>query len=151
MCKLYNETLKMLGLYLYTLIIGHMSFKMLCILNKLILKKNLHNFVTNRIYCVLDLKKTTHQRKKIIHKNPCRNREMNPGHLSECVTSDPPSQLIVTSVVKLSYWTVSTQWVETSINKAELAGHTFSTNSFFSVIFLQTWITIFGSFSYLQE
>ena len=48
----------MLGMYLYTLIIGHMSFKMLSILNKLILRKNLHNFVTNRIYCVLDLKKT---------------------------------------------------------------------------------------------
>jgi len=36
--------------------------------------------------------------------------------------------------------------------KAECAGHTFFTNSFFfSIIFLHAWITTFGSFSYLRE
>jgi len=38
--------LKMLGLYLYTLIIGHKSCNMLSILNKLTLQKELQNFVT---------------------------------------------------------------------------------------------------------
>jgi len=43
--------------------------------------------------------------------------------------------------------------VNTNVNKAEFAGHTFLTNSFFSVIFLHAWIdlTILGSFSYLLE
>ena len=40
----------MLGLYLYTLIIGHNSVNMLSILNKLTLKKELQNFVTNKVF-----------------------------------------------------------------------------------------------------
>jgi len=39
----------MLGLYLYTLIIGHKSCNMLIILNKLTLQKKLQNFVTNNV------------------------------------------------------------------------------------------------------
>jgi len=46
----HNSNLKMLGLYLYTLIIGHKSVNMLSILNKLTLKKQLHNFVTNKVF-----------------------------------------------------------------------------------------------------
>jgi len=46
--KMY-ATLKMLGLYLHTLIISHKSCKMLSILNKLILQKNLQNIVTNNV------------------------------------------------------------------------------------------------------
>jgi len=42
--------LKMLGLYLYTLIIGHRSCNMLSILNKLILQKELQNFVTKNVF-----------------------------------------------------------------------------------------------------
>ena len=38
--------LKMLSLYMYTLIIGHKSCNMLSILNKLTLPKELQNFVT---------------------------------------------------------------------------------------------------------
>jgi len=37
----------MLGLYLYTYVIGHKSCNMLSILNKLTLQKTLQNFVTN--------------------------------------------------------------------------------------------------------
>jgi len=40
----------MLGLYLYTLIIGHKSCNMLSILNKLILQKKLQNFVTTNVF-----------------------------------------------------------------------------------------------------
>jgi len=42
--------LKMLGQYLYTLIIGHKSCKMLNILNKLTLQKKLQNCVTNNVF-----------------------------------------------------------------------------------------------------
>jgi len=44
--------LKMLGLYLYTLIIGHKSCKMLStsILNKLTLQKELQNCVINNVF-----------------------------------------------------------------------------------------------------
>jgi len=40
----------MLGLYLYTLIIGHKSCNMLSILNKLKLKKELQTFVINNVF-----------------------------------------------------------------------------------------------------
>jgi len=41
----------MLGLYLYTLIIGHKSCNMLSIINKLTLQKELQKFVTyNRVF-----------------------------------------------------------------------------------------------------
>jgi len=49
-----QSCLKMLGLYLYTLIIGHKSCNMLSILNKLRLQKKLQNVVT--CYVVLDKK-----------------------------------------------------------------------------------------------
>jgi len=45
-----GNILKMLGLYLQTLIISHKSCKMLSILNKLILQKNLQNIVTNNVF-----------------------------------------------------------------------------------------------------
>jgi len=42
--------LKMLGLYLYTLMFNHKSCKMLSILNKLTLQKDLQNIVTNIVF-----------------------------------------------------------------------------------------------------
>jgi len=48
--RITNVHLKMLGLYLHTLIISHKSCKMLSILNKLILQKNLQNIVTNNVF-----------------------------------------------------------------------------------------------------
>ena len=42
--------LKMLGLYLYTLIISHKSSNMLRLLNKLTLQKDLQIFVTNNVF-----------------------------------------------------------------------------------------------------
>ena len=42
--------LKILGLYLYTLIIGHKSCTMFSILNKLTLQKELQNVVTNNVF-----------------------------------------------------------------------------------------------------
>jgi len=40
----------MLGLYLYTLIIGHESCSMLSSLNKLTLHKELQKFATNNVF-----------------------------------------------------------------------------------------------------
>ena len=51
----------MLGLYLYTLIIGHKSCKMLSILNKLTLQKELTNFVTKGVF--LDKKRKINNNK----------------------------------------------------------------------------------------
>ena len=51
--------LKMLGLFLYTLIIGHKFCNMLSITNKLTLQKKLHNFVTNNVF--LDTKEKSQQ------------------------------------------------------------------------------------------
>jgi len=42
--------LKMLGLYLYILIIGHKFCNRLSILNKLTLQKKLQNVVTNNVF-----------------------------------------------------------------------------------------------------
>jgi len=71
----------MLGLYLYTLIISHKSCKLLNILNKLTLQKDLQNSVIN--YVFMDKKgKTQKQNKKIKPKNPCRSRELNPEPLA---------------------------------------------------------------------
>jgi len=58
-------SLKMLGLYLYTLIIGHKSCNIFSILNKLKLYKELQTFVTNNV-------KTQQQQNKK-HKNHCRS------------------------------------------------------------------------------
>jgi len=45
-----NLNLKMLGLYLHTLIFSYKSCKMLSILNKLILQKDVQNIVTNNVF-----------------------------------------------------------------------------------------------------
>ena len=44
-----RHQLKMLGLYLFTFIIGQKSCNMLSILNKLTFQKELQNFVTNNV------------------------------------------------------------------------------------------------------
>jgi len=69
----------MLGLYRYTLIIGHTSFNMISILNNLTLQKK---FCDKNVFWTQ--KTTTHQQQnnKIKLKNPCRTRELNPGPLA---------------------------------------------------------------------
>ena len=56
----------MLGLYFYTLIIGHKLCNMLRILNKLILQRRLQNFVTNNVF--LEKKVKTQQQQNIKQK-----------------------------------------------------------------------------------
>jgi len=56
--------LKMLGLYLYTLIISHKSCNMLGILNKLTLYKELPTFVTNNVFLDKKVKTQQQQNKK---------------------------------------------------------------------------------------
>ena len=54
----------MLGLYLYTLIIGHKYCNMLSILNKLTLYKDLQTFVTNNVFLDKKVKTQEQQNKK---------------------------------------------------------------------------------------
>ena len=63
----------------FALIIGHISFNMLSILNKLTLQKKLHIFVTDNVFWT---KKLKHNNNKIKHKKPCRSRDFNPGPLA---------------------------------------------------------------------
>jgi len=58
--------LKMLGLYLYTLIIGHKSCNILSIQNKLKMQKELQTFVTNNVF-FFDKKVTTQQSQNVIN------------------------------------------------------------------------------------
>ena len=62
------SSLTMLGLYLYTLIIGHKSCNMLSIINKLTLQKELQNFMTNNVFWTKSKNTTTTKQKKIIIK-----------------------------------------------------------------------------------
>jgi len=57
--KFWFIYLKMLGLYLYTLITNHKSCNMSSILNKLILQKKLQKIVTNNVFCKKEIKNTT--------------------------------------------------------------------------------------------
>ena len=63
----------MLGLYLYTLIIGHKSSNMLSILNKWTLQKKLQTFMTNNV------KTQQHQNKTSNTKKPLSEPRIEPG------------------------------------------------------------------------
>jgi len=109
---LFQFFLKMLGLYLYTLIISHKLCKMLSILNKLRLQKDLQNIVT--IVCLwTKSKNTTTTKQKFKHKNPCRRRELNPEPLAPTADALLLHHPINRAYRLLtSYLTVSTQWIE---------------------------------------
>jgi len=95
---LYFELLKMLGLFLYTLIIGHTYFNMLSILNKFTLQEKLHYFVTNTVF-VQKSKNSTTAKQNIKHKTPFPEpgiKLRTSRTQSGCVISAPPSQLTVT-------------------------------------------------------
>jgi len=76
----------MLGLFVYTLTIGHKSCNMLSIQNKLTLQKEIQTFVTNNMF---------------LNPLPESGIELRTSCTqSECVTTAPPSQLNVSIVVK---------------------------------------------------
>ena len=62
--KVVTLYLKMLGLYLYTLIISHKSCNMLGLLNKLTMYKELPTFVTNNVFLDKKVKTQQQQNKK---------------------------------------------------------------------------------------
>ena len=84
----------MLGLYLYTLIIGHKSCNMLSILNKLTLQKKLQTFVINNVFLNKKGKNTTITKQKFKHKNPCRSRGLNSGPLAPNADALPLQQRV---------------------------------------------------------
>jgi len=67
--------LKMLGLYLDTLIIGYKSRNMLRTLNKLTLQKKLQNCVANNLFFDKTVKTHQQQNKQLNIKNPYRSWE----------------------------------------------------------------------------
>ena len=94
----------MLGLYLYTLIIGHKSCKMLSVINKLTLQNELQNFVIINVF--MDKSKTTTKTKqKIKLKSPCLSRELNPGPIAAKADVLPLHHRV--------NWEYRLQWVET--------------------------------------
>jgi len=147
--KANTFTLKMLGLYLYTLIIGHKSCNMKGILNKITLQKKLQHFVTN--YVFWDEKKSTTKTKYANKKTHARagNWTRDLSHTSGVVTPAPPSQLRIMIVVKLINYFVA---MDRNVNiQGRICGpHIFNTWNCFCNI-LHAWVTIFGSFSYLRE
>ena len=98
--------LKMLGLYLYTLIISHKSCNMLSILNTLTFLQVLQHFVTNtfcNVFWTRSINATKNKNKKK-HKNPCRKLNwtrdlLHPKRMQ--YTTATPSQLRVSIVFKL--------------------------------------------------
>ena len=140
MCEAFHS-LKMLGLYLYTLIIGHKSCNMLGILNKLILLKELQTIVINNVF--LDKKVKTQQQqqqnKKIKHKNICRSRGLNPGPLAPKADALPLHHRV--------NWEFDA--MGRNVNKqSQICGPDIFNKYIFSGIFSHAWTTIFGSFSY---
>jgi len=85
--KDYNYILKMLGLYLYTIIIGYKSCNMLSILNKLTLQKKLQTFITNNVFLTKKVKTQQKQNKKSSIKTLALDGNRTQ---SGCVTSVPP-------------------------------------------------------------
>ena len=77
-----SSALKMLGLYLYILLISHKSSNMLRILNKFTLNKEMQTSVTNNVFLDKKSKNTITTKQKIKHKNPWRSRGLNPGTLA---------------------------------------------------------------------
>jgi len=140
--------LKMLGLNLYALIIGHKSCNMLSILNKLKLQTKLQNLVTNNVFWTKS-KNTTTIKQKIKHKNPLPEPGIEHGTSctpSGCVTTTPPSQLNVSIVDKLFNCFDA---MGRNVNKqSRICGPHIFNKFIVSVIFLHAWITIFGSSSY---
>ena len=62
-CKNYTVYLKMLGLYLYSLIIGHKSWTVLSMLSKIPLQRELQNVVTNNVFWTKSKNTTTTKQK----------------------------------------------------------------------------------------
>jgi len=141
-----DNCLKMLGLYLYSLIIGHKSCNVLSMLNKLSLQRELQNVVT------MDKRKNTTTTKQKIKQKPLPEPGIEPGTSctqSGCITTAPPSQLRLSIVVKLFN---CFDTMGRNINKqSRICGPHIFNKFIFSVIFLLLWINIFGSFSCLRK
>jgi len=71
-------SLKMLGLYLYTLIIGHKLSNMLCLLNKLPLQNELQNCVKSNVFWTKKVK-TLQQQNKNSNIKSLPQPEIEPG------------------------------------------------------------------------
>ena len=95
----------MLGLYPYTLIIGHKSYNLLSVIIKLTLQKKLkilQNLVTNDVFLDITIKTQQQQQKKKEKLLPVQGIEPGTSCTQRgCVTSLPPSQLRESIVVNI--------------------------------------------------
>jgi len=128
-----KTVLKMLGLYLYTLVIGHKSCNRLSILNKLTLQKELQNVW--QIMCFGAKSKNSTTIQKIKPNIPCRSRELNRDllHPKRMRYHCTLSQLRVAIVVKLFNCFDAMGW---NVNKqSRICGPHIFNKFIFSVIF----------------
>ena len=121
----WSAMLKMLGLYLYTLLIGHKSCNILSILNKWKLSKELQTFVTNNVFLTKS-KNTTTTKQKIKHKNPSHSQKLNAGPLAHKAAVFP---------------------LNLQVDCSQCVGHTVSLN--FSVIFFTSMNNCIWQISYI--
>jgi len=143
-CKESDERdshhLKMLGMYLHTLIIGHKSCKMLSILKQLTLQKTFQNCVTNHVFLYRKVKPQQQQSKKSNIK-PLPEPEIEPGiprTQSGYVTSARPSQLKVTIVVKLHVFNLFDAMARNVNKQSRICGPQIFNKFLFCNIFLCT-------------
>jgi len=88
--------LKLLDLFLDTIIIGHKLCYMLSILNELTLQKEIHNFVTDNVFRTKKAKPQQQQQNIKLNIKIIARTGFEPGTSciqGECVTFGPPSQM----------------------------------------------------------
>jgi len=144
-----NEfALKILVLYLYTLIIGHKLFYMLSIRNEVTLQKEL------QIMCSGQTGNTTTTIKhKIKQRNPCLRRELNSGPLESEADVLPLEPRVNLKHRLLSNYIINCfNAMGRNVNKQiRICGPHIFHKFMFSVIVYHAWITTFARLSYLRE
>ena len=106
--------LKMLGLYLDTLIMGQNFCNMYLVYEMNLRCKSKYKFLRQIMCFGQKSKNTTTIKQKIEHKNPCRNRKSNRGPLAPQMDALPLHHRVNWEYwLFSSYLTVSTQWVKT--------------------------------------
>jgi len=74
--------LKMLGLYIDTLLIGHKCCRILSKINELTLQMELQYVMRNNVIKIKKVKTKQQQKEKSKVKNRCRSRDSKAGHLA---------------------------------------------------------------------
>jgi len=92
------------------------------------------------MYFWTKIKNTTTTKQNLKHKNPCRSRELNAGPHAPEADALPLHQLRVTIVIKLI--NCFDAMVLNANKQADVADHTFSTNSFIMYMHGQLYLAV---------